>query len=233
MDSLLEMLPNQAVKIGYLLDLGRSSFADRYQTLILQELIKLIESISLIRDILPAGSTDDDIVKAINDVRSRIGDDVLGREIGDLLSKKLDGFMNDKEGSEPRLQTQMSKPAAAPKKKASNKRTHHSGEVIFKEGDIGDEAFMILSGEVEISIKTGNGSVTLAKLGRGEIFGEMALIDDQPRMATATSLAETTLSAVPEEAFKKRLTWLSEEDRIISRILESFVTRLRQQGNHL
>jgi len=69
----------------------------------------------------------------------------------------------------------------------------------------------------------------LAKLDRGEIFGEMALIDDQPRMAAARAMTDTEVVVVPQESFKKRLSWLSEEDRLISHILDALVSRLRQQ----
>ena len=70
-------------------------------------------------------------------------------------------------------------------------------------------------------------------MGRGDIIGEMALIDDQPRMATAKALTDTTLSIIPQEAFKKRLGRLAEEDRIIHRLLEIFVDRLRNQARNL
>lgn len=231
MNVVLEMLPNQAVRIGYLLDLGHSSFAEKNQALILQTLLKIVEGISSISGFLPSQSTGEEIALAMNDLRLRIGNDPLGSEIDALISAKLDAFLKNTTGDA--ATPAAPKPVVAAKKKPSSQRTYQAGETIFAEGDPGDEAFMILSGEIEISINTGKDSVTLATLGRGEIFGEMALVDDEPRMATATARAETALSAVPQEAFKKRLSWLAEEDRLMSRILEMFVTRLRRQGDHL
>jgi hypothetical protein len=229
MNCILDMLPNRAVKIGYLLDLGHSTFGEKNQALIPKTLLKLVDGISSISGLVPSRSSADDLVKAMNDVRLRIGDDALGQEIDALISKKLDGF-NIASGEEKPKSTAAT---PTPKEKAPNRHSYQAGEEIFKEGDPGDEAYMISSGEVEISIDTDDGPFVLATLGRGEIFGEITLVDDQPRMATATALANTSLSAVPQEAFKKRLSWLAEEDRLISRILEIFVTRLRQQGQNL
>ena len=89
---------------------------------------------------------------------------------------------------------------------------------------------MIVSGKVEISTGSGEERIVMATLGRGEFFGEMALVDDQPRMATATATQEAAVLVVPQEVFKKRLAWLAEEDRMISQVMEVLVTRLRQHG---
>ena len=89
---------------------------------------------------------------------------------------------------------------------------------------------MIVSGEIEISAQSGEDRVVLAALGRGEFFGEMALIDDHPRMATAMAISECTVSVVPQEVFKKHLAWLAGEDRLISHVMEMLVARLRQHG---
>lgn len=60
------------------------------------------------------------------------------------------------------------------------------GEILFREGDIGDHLYVVLAGEVIITMQiAGAGEEALAFLGRGDIFGEMALIDHQPRSAGA------------------------------------------------
>jgi hypothetical protein len=85
------------------------------------------------------------------------------------------------------------------------KRTFSKGEVIFREGDESSEAYRITSGEVEISIDTREGSRTLARLTRGEFFGEMGLIDDKPRSATAAAVADTEVEVITEENFTERV----------------------------
>ena len=60
--------------------------------------------------------------------------------------------------------------------------------VIFREGQRGYSAYLIERGEVEISIRRNGQDVKLASRGPGEVFGEMAIIDDQPRSATVTAI---------------------------------------------
>ncbi|MBZ0120882.1 MAG: cyclic nucleotide-binding domain-containing protein [Sandaracinaceae bacterium] len=64
--------------------------------------------------------------------------------------------------------------------------TYRIGDVIFKEGDVGDKLYFILEGKVRISREvSGMGEEALAVLGAGSAFGEMSLIDDFPRSADA------------------------------------------------
>lgn len=71
-----------------------------------------------------------------------------------------------------------------------------SSQVIFREGDPAAVAYMIDSGSVEISSEHGGKKMVLAHLGEGDIFGELALISQQPRSATATALEPTQLSLI-------------------------------------
>ena len=76
-------------------------------------------------------------------------------------------------------------------------------EVIFREGDRGDRLYVVLHGEVEVFRQVpGQGEVTLAKLGAGECFGEIALISDTPRTATVRSASAVNLLAVDRDAFQ-------------------------------
>lgn len=65
------------------------------------------------------------------------------------------------------------------------------GETVFTEGETGERAFLIERGQIDISFERRGRPVRIASLGAGEIFGEMALIDDRPRSATAVAAAET------------------------------------------
>lgn len=73
--------------------------------------------------------------------------------------------------------------------------TFEEDEILFKEGDLGDLAYIVISGEVEIykSIKKGN-QITIARLQKGACFGEMALFDGQPRSASARTTVPSVLS---------------------------------------
>ena len=233
-DGMLERLPSNAVRLGYLLDLSRSEFGERHKPTVLTTLLRVVESVSSVANLLPADSSRQALALAVDDLRRRIGDDALGAEIGVLLAKTLGTIMDEVPTPSPAFGP--AAPSAGkgtlpditvPHRKPS-RRELPTGNIIFREGDPGDEAYMILSGAIEISTRIDDTDTVLATLRRGEIFGEMALIDSQPRMATATAIEDTVLSAVPQETFKKRLQWLAEEDRMMSHVMEVFVARLRQ-----
>ena len=86
------------------------------------------------------------------------------------------------------------------------------GQVIFREGDKSTEAYFIVSGLVEISINTSHGVQSLAKMGPGEIFGEMGMIMDRPRSASATALENTTLETIAEAEFEQQI--IQRSDRL-------------------
>ena len=79
----------------------------------------------------------------------------------------------------------------------SNPRVCEAGETIFQAYDMGAEMYVVLEGEVELAIGQG----VVETLGPGEPFGEMALIDQAPRVATATAKTPCKLAVIPEKRF--------------------------------
>jgi CRP/FNR family transcriptional regulator, cyclic AMP receptor protein len=76
-------------------------------------------------------------------------------------------------------------------------REVEAGETIFRQYDMGSEMYVVLEGEVELAI----GASAVETLGAGEPFGEMALIDQAPRTATATAKTACKLAVIPERRF--------------------------------
>jgi CRP-like cAMP-binding protein len=72
-------------------------------------------------------------------------------------------------------------------------KAYAPGEVVFSEGDPGKGLFVVLDGEIEIVRETAQGAQRLATFGPGTAFGELALIDDLPRSASAVATAPTRL----------------------------------------
>ncbi len=79
------------------------------------------------------------------------------------------------------------------------------GEVVVREGDVSREMFVVIVGELEVA-KTGrSGDVRVAVFGPGDWFGEMALLEVQPRSATVRALAPTILLAIGTEHLDRLL----------------------------
>jgi len=73
------------------------------------------------------------------------------------------------------------------------------GEILFREGDTGDHLYVIVQGEIDISAE----GKLVDRLGEGNIIGEMALVDDRSRSATATAASDATLLPVDRERFRE------------------------------
>ncbi len=110
-----------------------------------------------------------------------------------------------------------------------DRKVYYAGDVVFKEGDAGTNAYVIQSGQVEIVKKRDGALVLLGTLGKGAIFGEMALIDDAPRMATARVPTQTTLIIVSGDTFCKKL---SQADPLIGKLLAILVDNVRSLADN-
>ncbi len=104
------------------------------------------------------------------------------------------------------------------------------GQVIFREGESSQEAYRILRGRVEISIAADGKPVILAQLGEGDIFGEMAMVDERPRSASAQALEVTECEVLTPENFNELV--LSRPEVLIP-YMASFFERLRTANDRL
>src|SRR6266478_5326190 len=96
-------------------------------------------------------------------------------------------------------------------------RKQPSGTVLFREGDRGQTMYVIRSGRVNISKRIGESEITLAVLGPGEFFGEMALLEGLPRSAGATVVEEALLIAL--RLMRRLSSRLREADRQIHALM--------------
>jgi len=101
-----------------------------------------------------------------------------------------------------------------------------AGDIIFREGDNALDLFVIKSGQVRIQI----GNRTVAELAPDTIFGEMALIDDEPRSATAVALTDVVLVPVSEKQF---LFMVSQTPYFALKVMRVLATRLRETNKSL
>lgn len=98
------------------------------------------------------------------------------------------------------------------------------GNVLFYEGEAGDACYLIKHGHIEICKGDEKNLVTLARLGPGDIFGEMALFDQRPRMATAVARDDTQVLKISKEAFEDRMAPI---DPVMRTIISYMVNRVR------
>ncbi|MGK0188797.1 MAG: CRP/FNR family cyclic AMP-dependent transcriptional regulator [Verrucomicrobiales bacterium] len=99
------------------------------------------------------------------------------------------------------------------------------GDEIFHEGDAhSHEAFLIASGRVAITVHTESGEKLIAQLKAGDLFGEMGLIDENPRSATARAVEPTKVEVVDEETFEHAII---EKPKRLRRYLKKLYERLR------
>jgi CRP-like cAMP-binding protein len=87
------------------------------------------------------------------------------------------------------------------------------GEIIIEEGKSGDWVCVVLEGSVEVSKTVSGGKFVLGKLGRGEIFGELALLGAVKRTATVRAIGETIIGIVDREFLDKELNKMSSDLR--------------------
>jgi CRP-like cAMP-binding protein len=114
----------------------------------------------------------------------------------------------------------------------SDRLTFAKGDVLFKQGEAGDAAYLVLSGSADVSIDTPNGEFVLATIGENEIVGEIAILCDVPRTATVSAASEVVALRIAKERFFTLLDEFPEMAvemlRELARRLEVTTVRLRE-----
>jgi CRP/FNR family transcriptional regulator, cyclic AMP receptor protein len=99
------------------------------------------------------------------------------------------------------------------------------GEFIARQGQLGSGLYVIMSGSARVI----RGSEEIARLGPGEFFGELSVIDQGPRMASVEAVEETSVVAV---ASWDLLQLLEQDSALSLNLIRGLVSRLRSAGDH-
>ncbi len=102
------------------------------------------------------------------------------------------------------------------------------GEMIIEEGEIGNNAYLVQSGEVEVFSKANDREIILGKMGAGQIFGEMSLVFDGPRTASVRASEHCNLIVVTRAVLKDKI----ERSDITVRAIVNMLTKRIIEGNN-
>src|SRR5512144_197322 len=104
------------------------------------------------------------------------------------------------------------------------------GTVLFREGDPGREMFVVQAGRVQIAKRVGSVEMLLATLGQGEFFGEMSILNNKPRSATATVSEEAQLLVIDPKTFDAMIRGNAE---IAIRMIKKLADRLQEADGQI
>ncbi|MGD9354669.1 MAG: cyclic nucleotide-binding domain-containing protein, partial [Desulfobacterales bacterium] len=102
-------------------------------------------------------------------------------------------------------------------------KIYEKGEIVFRQGDPGDEMYIIQSGAVEVSSRHDGHKVVLTILEKEDFFGEMALLDRSPRSATVATITRSRLLPLSRRVFLKKVAYNPD---IVLYVLRSLTRRI-------
>jgi CRP-like cAMP-binding protein len=108
---------------------------------------------------------------------------------------------------------------------ASERLVFKPGQSLFLQGDVGDSAYIIVSGTANVVLETPKGAITVATVGKDEIVGEIAILCDVPRTATVTAASELTTLKITKELFFRMV---SDFPQIAVEVMRVLAHRLEQ-----
>jgi CRP-like cAMP-binding protein len=104
--------------------------------------------------------------------------------------------------------------------------TYRAGQVLFRRGDVGDAAYVIIEGKAQVTIATETGEVIpVANFKDGDFLGEIAILCDTPRTATITASSELKTLRIRKESFFQLLRQFPEIAIEMTRVLAERLTR--------
>jgi CRP-like cAMP-binding protein len=104
-------------------------------------------------------------------------------------------------------------------------KMYQDGESIVRQGEVGDCMYVIQEGQVEVVVEEGDKEVRLMVLDTGELFGEMAIVERQVRMATVRALGQTRVLTIDQKNFLRRI---HEDPSLAWNVVQTMSRRIRE-----
>jgi CRP/FNR family transcriptional regulator, cyclic AMP receptor protein len=135
--------------------------------------------------------------------------------------------MSDTDNSDEVVTAEAGQPAANTGSSKVELRVINPNHHVFREGEVGDMAFIVRTGTIEVYKMTDTGELILGTVGKGGMFGEMALIDNQPRMASARAKDEDVeLMVITRQMLEKKLDGMDPFIKALVNIMTSHIRKL-------
>lgn len=151
----------------------------------------------------------------------------------DLISKKKGAVKTNTENKEQNIKTldQKTGNATADRlKELGDMRSCKMGSFFFRQGEKGESMFVILKGKVEIWVEAEGISTKVITLTDGDFFGEMSLLENMPRSASALCVENSLVLEIKEDHFKQ---FIQMNPEITYNILKSLSRRIRRMNEGL
>ena len=227
-EGVVKLIPYASGRIGFLLDLSTTETGQKYDFAIIRTLSEMILKPNTAAAFALNAPNAEAALPDLRAARDLIAaSEALSDDWKPRFVEKIDQLIADPDGQA--IAATATQGATKMSDAPLGQTKFANGDYLFREGEPGDEAYLIKAGSVEITRRQGNRETPLATVGRGGIIGEMALIDDQPRMASARAVDNVEVTVIPKSGFKQRLQRLQSVDPVMKRLLEVFVERIRVQ----
>ena len=113
---------------------------------------------------------------------------------------------------------------------ASQRFRYDKGQILFEQGAVGDEAYIIIDGQVSVILETLDGPKNIGTIGKGELFGELALLCNAPRSATIQAATDLVVLTLTKDVFLKLI---AEDVAMSARITRAVADRLERTTREL
>ncbi len=112
----------------------------------------------------------------------------------------------------------------------SEHMTFKKGQVLMRQGEVGNEAYVLMDGRVAVTVDTPQGEIVVAELGDNELIGEIAILCDVPRTASVKALGEVKTLLIRKEQF---LQLVAQFPQMGIEIMRSLADRLSATNQEL